>query len=125
MIQNSDQCPPRILLVTPEISYLPEAMGGGTHCVAARAGALADVSAALISALVSRGADVHVALPNYRRLFNGNVFHLHDDELRKYHQVLPDARIHLAQDRIFFYRDQICSGDHNEAVHISWHSSAK
>lgn len=119
MIRNSDQRPPRILLVTPEISYLPEAMGGGTHCVAARAGALADVSAALISALVARGADIHVALPNYRRLFNGNVFHLHDDELRKYHQVLPDARIHLAQDRIFFYRDQICSDHHNEAVHIA------
>ena len=58
---------PRILLVTPEISYLPEAMGNTEQCVAAKAGGLADVSAALISALVSLGADVHVALPNYRR----------------------------------------------------------
>ncbi len=110
---------PRILLVTPEISYLPDAMGGSAQCVAAKAGGLADVSAALISALVARGADVHVALPNYRRLFNGNIFHLHEEELRKYHEVLPDARIHLAQDRIFYYREQVYSGYHNEAMHIA------
>lgn len=111
--------PPRILLVTPEISYLPEAMGDGAPCVAAKAGGLADVSAALISALVSQGADIHVALPNYRRMFNGNIFHLHEGELRKYHEVLPDARIHLAQDRIFFYRDQVYSGYHHEAMCIA------
>lgn len=114
-----DDRPPRILLVTPEISYLPEGMGDTAQCVAARAGCLADVSAALISAMVALGADVHVALPNYRRLFNGGIFHLHDSELRKYHEVLPDARIHLAQDRIFYYRDQIYSGYHDEAMRIA------
>lgn len=119
MNQHTDSRPPRILLITPEISYLPEEMGGGARCVAAKAGGLADVSAALISALVARGADVHVALPNYRRLFNGNIFHLHEDELRKYHQVLPDARIHLAQDRIFYYRDQVYSGYHDESMRIA------
>ena len=119
MNRDSDLRSPRILLVTPEISYLPEAMGGAAQCVAAKAGGLADVSAALISALVARGADVHVALPNYRRMFNGNIFHLHEGELRNYHQVLPDARIHLAQDRIFFYRDQIHSGFNDEALRIA------
>lgn len=110
---------PRILLVTPEISYLPDSMGGVAPCVAAKAGGLADVSAALISALVSQGADIHVALPNYRRLFNGNIFHLHEEELRKYHEVLPDARIHLAQDRIFYYREQVYSGYHDESMRIA------
>jgi ADP-glucose type glycogen/starch synthase len=110
---------PRILLVTPEVSYLPEAMGDSAQCVAAKAGGLADVSAALISALVSLGADVHVSLPNYRRLFNGNIFHLHDDELRKYHEVLPDTRIHLAQDRIFYYQERVYSGYHDEAMRIA------
>jgi ADP-glucose type glycogen/starch synthase len=119
MNPTTDPQSPRILLVTPEISYLPEAMGNGAQSVAAKAGGLADVSAALISALVDRGADVHVALPNYRRLFNGNIFHLHEEELRKYHQVLPDARIHLAQDRVFYYRDQIYSGYYAEAMHIA------
>lgn len=110
---------PRILLVTPEISYLPGAMGDAAQCVAAKAGGLADVSAALISALVALGADVHVALPNYRRLFNGNIFHLHENELRKYHEVLPDARIHLAQDRIFYYREQVYSGYHDESMRLA------
>ena len=119
MNHNSHSSPPRILLVTPEISYLPEAMGGGAQCVAAKVGGLADVSAGLISALVARGADVHVALPNYRRIFNGNIFHLHEGELRKYHQVLPDARVHLAQDRLFYYQNQICNGFHDEAMRIA------
>jgi ADP-glucose type glycogen/starch synthase len=110
---------PRILLVTPEISYLPEALGDRAQCVAAKAGGLADVSASLISALVSLGADIHVALPNYRRMFNGNIFHLHESELRKYHEVLPGARIHLAEDRIFYYRDQVYSGYHDEAMRIA------
>ncbi len=119
MNDGPDDRAPRILLVTPEISYLPDAMGGQAQCVAAKAGGLADVSAALISALVSLGADVHVALPNYRRLFNGNIFHLHEEELRKYHEVLPGARIHLAEDRIFYYRDQVYSGYHDEAMRIA------
>ena len=110
---------PRILLVTPEISYLPDSMGDVAPCVAAKAGGLADVSAALISSLVSLGADIHVALPNYRRMFNGNIFHLHEAELRKYHEVLPNARIHLAQDRIFYYRDQVYSGYHEESMRIA------
>ena len=119
MNQSTDYRTPRILLVTPEISYLPGAMGEVAPCVAAKAGGLADVSAALISALVAQGADIHVALPNYRRIFNGNIFHLHESELRKYHEVLPDAHIHLAQDRIFYYRDQVYSGYHDEAMHIA------
>jgi ADP-glucose type glycogen/starch synthase len=119
MNTKTDFRTPRILLVTPEISYLPEEMGSSAQCVAAKAGGLADVSAALISALVSQGADVHVALPNYRRLFNGSIFHLHEAELRKYHEVLPDARIHLAQDRIFYYREQVYSGYHDEAMRIA------
>ncbi len=119
MNSESESRGPRILLVTPEIAYLPEAMGGGAPCVAAKAGGLADVSAALISELLDRGADIHVALPNYRRIFGENVFHLHERELRKYHEILPHTRIHLAQDRIFYYRDQVYSGYQNEAMHIS------
>jgi ADP-glucose type glycogen/starch synthase len=110
---------PRILLVTPEVSYLPESMGDAAHWVSVKAGGLADVSAALISALVKLGADVHVALPNYRLLFHGDIFHLHETELRKYHEVLPDTRIHLAQDRIFYYRQQVNGATHDETMRIA------
>ena len=61
---------PTILVVTPEITYLPDGMGNMAQRLSAKAGGMADVSASLVSALYDQGADVHVALPNYRRMFN-------------------------------------------------------
>ncbi len=110
---------PRILIVTPEITYLPQGMGNMTQRMSAKAGGLADVSASLVSALFELGADVHVALPNYRRMFQGDVFNLHDKELRKYHEVLPDSHIHLAEDRIFYYREQVYSNYSEESMRIA------
>src|SRR5512147_868785 len=98
---------PRILVVTPEITYLPTGMGNMADRMNAKAGGLADVSASLVSALFELGADVHVALPHYRRLFHIEVGRLISDELRMYKSKLPDSRIHLAEDRIFYYRDQV------------------
>jgi ADP-glucose type glycogen/starch synthase len=110
---------PRILIVTPEITYLPQGMGNMTQRMSAKAGGLADVSASLVSALFELGADVHVALPNYRRMFQGDIFSLHEKELRKYHEVLPGSNIHLAEDRIFYYRDQVYSGYSDESMNIA------
>ena len=64
---------PRILIVTPEITYLPSGMGNMANRMTAKAGGLADVSASLVSALFELGADVHVALPHYRRMFHVDV----------------------------------------------------
>jgi len=110
---------PRILIVTPEITYLPSGMGNMTQRMPAKAGGLADVSASLVSALFELGADVHVAMPNYRRMFQGDIFSLHEKELRKYHEVLPDTHIHLAEDRIFYYREQVYSNHSNESMRIA------
>lgn len=110
---------PRILIITPEITYLPSGMGNMAQRMSAKAGGLADVSASLVSALFELGADVHVALPNYRRMFQGDVFNLHEKELRKYHEVLPEAHIHLAEDRIFYYREQVYSNRSDEAMRIA------
>jgi len=110
---------PRILIVTPEITYLPQGMGNMAQRMSAKAGGLADVSASLVSALFELGADVHVAMPNYRRMFHGDVFNLHERELRKYHEVLPEAHIHLAEDRIFYYREQVYSHRACEAMKIA------
>ena len=68
--QNS----PRILIVTPEVTYLPPGMGNIANYSTAKAGGLADVSAALIGALYDQGADVHVAMPDYRNMFNIQAF---------------------------------------------------
>lgn len=110
---------PRILIVTPEITYLPAGMGNMAQRMSAKAGGLADVSASLVSALFNLGADVHVAMPNYRKLFQGDVFNLHEKELKKYHEVLPEAHIHLAEDRIFYYRDRVYSNHSAEAMRIA------
>jgi ADP-glucose type glycogen/starch synthase len=99
---------PRVLIVTPEITYLPQGMGNFN--LRAKAGGLADVSASLVSALFKLGADVHVALPHYRRMFNIDVGKLITDELRIYKRVLPDSRLHLAQDRVFYY----CTGVYSD-----------
>jgi ADP-glucose type glycogen/starch synthase len=110
---------PRILIVTPEITYLPSGMGNMAQLMSAKAGGLADVSASLVSALFELGADVHVAMPNYRRMFQGDIFSLHEKELRKYHEVLPNTHIHLAEDRIFYYREQVYSNHSNESMRIA------
>ncbi|MEO8613591.1 MAG: glycogen/starch synthase [Luteolibacter sp.] len=110
---------PRILIVTPEITYLPSGMGNMAQRMSAKAGGLADVSASLVSALFELGADVHVAMPNYRRMFQGDIFSLHEKELRKYHEVLPEAHIHLAEDRIFYYREQVYSNQNDESMRIA------
>lgn len=104
---------PCLLVVTPEITYLPHGMGNMANTLTAKAGGLADVSASLVSALYELGANVHVALPHYRQLFNVNIGHLISEELRAYKAKLPDDRIHLAEDRIFYYRGNVY-GPHEE-----------
>ena len=110
---------PRILIVTPEITYLPSGMGNMAQRLSAKAGGLADVSASLVSALFNLGADVHVAMPNYRKLFQGDVFNFHEKQLKKYHEVLPEDHIHLAEDRIFYYKDSIYSSHEEEAMRVA------
>jgi starch synthase len=110
---------PRILIVTPEITYLPKGMGNMAQRMNAKAGGLADVSASLVAALFAQDADVHVALPNYRRMFNMDVFDYVEGELRLYHSKLPKERIHLAEDRLFYYRDQVYSSYEGENPRVS------
>ena len=100
---------PRILIITPEITYLPTGMGNMTNKLSAKAGGLADVSASLVSALYELGADVHVALPHYRKMFNVDIGDFIEDELLIYKSKLPEDRIHLAEDRIFYYQENVYS----------------
>jgi len=100
---------PRILIVTPEVTYLPEAMGNMSN-YSAKAGGLADVSAALISALFDLGCDVHVALPDYRSIINGYLPDFFNRELDRIKKRLQDERIHLAEDRVFYYLTHVYSG---------------
>ena len=109
------------MIVTPEITYLPEGMGNLAGKMSAKAGGMADVSASLVAALHHLGADVHVALPHYRRMFHVETAQLVAEELRRYKSHLPDERIHLAEDRCFYYRDTVyAQGDGNLKLSLAF-----
>lgn len=113
---------PCVLIVTPEVTYLPEGMGNIANYFSAKAGGLADVSAALISKLFALGADVHVALPDYRGIFYRNIGPLHEifqKELNIYRRYLPRERLHLAEDRAFYYVHHVYSDFTQENLKIS------
>lgn len=113
---------PRILIVTPEVTYLPDGMGNMANWLSAKAGGLADVSAALVSALFDQGADVHVALPDYRAIFNdymGPLWPILRQELGIIRSSMPEERIHLAEDRNFFYLDRVYSNYEGDNLKIA------
>lgn len=87
----------RVLLVTPEISESSFLATNGKQAPCVKAGGLADVSALLFDSLTDAGADVHVALPHFRSLFepgpNGH-----------------SRRLHLCKDREFYYRKSVYDG---------------
>ncbi|MBK1792650.1 glycogen synthase [Persicirhabdus sediminis] len=117
---NSRNKRPKILVVTPEITYLPAGMGNMAQRMSAKAGGLADVSASLVSSLYKQGAAVHVGLPNYRSMFNScdvkvvGGFH---EEISK---ALPEKRIHLAEDRIFYYKKQVYTDHENHLLSLAF-----
>ena len=110
---------PTILIVTPEVTYLPEGMGNLANNLNAKAGGLADVSAALISALFENGADVHVAIPDYRSIYDGQLPPMLRNQRRLFRKTMPEDRIHLAEDRAFFYLHHVYSSYEWENSKIS------
>ena len=72
---------------------------------------MADVTAGIVTALVDLGADVHVALPNYRQVFNVDVEEFASRTLREYRSRLQGRRIHLAEDSAFYYQSSVYTGD--------------
>ena len=107
------------MIVTPEVTYLPDRMGSLANHLTAKAGGLADVSAALIKALFDQGADVHVALPDYRSIFRDHLAPFLQKELNAIRSIMPDDRIHLAQDRAFFYLNRVYSQYGGENVKLA------
>jgi starch synthase/alpha-amylase len=110
---------PRVLIVTPEVTYLPDRMGNLANYLTAKAGGLADVSAALVSALFNQGVDVHVALPDYRSIFEDRLAPFLRKERRMLRRVMPNDRVHLAEDRAFFYLNRVYSNFSDQNIHIA------
>jgi len=106
---------PRILFVIPEVAFIPE--GGKTrhNFIGARTGGFGDHLAEIISDLIHLGVDIHVAQPDYRRVFA---------ILARKEQItagikLSNDRVHLAEDRVFFYSKTTNSNSEWENIKIS------
>lgn len=94
---------PRILLVTPEVTELPEGMGNLANVVRAKGGGLADISSALVDELLRLGLDVHVALPKYERQMReyAKISQHEIDSLATSFRASGSSRIHLVRDAAF------------------------
>jgi len=91
---------PRILFVTPEISYVSRTMCMDAERLKAKAGGLADVSALLTDSLHNSDKDIHLAIPNYRHLFSRGA-----QDVNK--PLNLGERIHLARDCRFHRRNGV------------------
>ncbi|MFH1982615.1 MAG: glycogen/starch synthase [Pseudomonadota bacterium] len=110
---------PRILVVTPEITSVPQGMGPGSRSISARAGGLGDICAAQIHALYARGLDVHLAMPDYRNVFKRNTHYPSAVESLNRWRGFPKSRIHLAQDRSFYYHPKLFQTIDGENIRIA------
>jgi hypothetical protein len=109
---------PRILIVTPEIACLPEGITANASKIRIGTGPRAERAASLVSALFMHGVDVHVALPDFRRLFHTRCRCTRTGEARRYPSMCQD-RVHLAQDRHLFYWQPHASRDARETITIA------
>lgn len=110
---------PRILVVTPEVTFLPTGMGSASGTISARAGGLGDICAAHIHMLLELGVDVHLAMPNYRNLFKTNAKRVAGIDIHKHRQALPESRLHLAEDRSFYYHPRLFLSTDWENIRIA------
>jgi starch synthase/alpha-amylase len=102
-------------VVTPEVAFIPGGMRKIDGDINALKKDFTDYWADLICALFNQGVDVHVAQPDYRRILSN----LLQNKQNINCSGLPDARVHFAEDRVFFYSNPIDSNYEWENIKIS------
>jgi len=105
----------RILFVTPEVIFVPTGRGKISEWDRSCACGFSQTLLTLIGDLLEEGIDVHVAQPDYRNIFEGLAL----DKPAMTRSRLPAYRLHLAQDRIFFYANWLDSNPEWENIRIS------
>lgn len=90
---------PRILFVTPEVSFVPACSGKNSDYLNYKSGGFAGFLSNLVVDLYERGADVHITQPDYRSAFSVILQSNPHIKARR----MPKSRVHLAEDRTFFY----------------------
>jgi len=105
----------RILLITSEAVLIPQSVRGAEYYTAAPNGGFPDSIGRLIADLLDLGVDVHVAQPDYRRVFK-NVSRTMESGIAV---KIPTDRVHLTEDRAFFYSDYPDSNHQWQNINIS------
>jgi starch synthase/alpha-amylase len=106
---------PRILFITADAAFTPEWTGSRPEFIRANSEGFGDFPVKLISVLLDLAADVHVAQPDYRKIFAM----LSRNEQTNSGIKLPIDRAHLAEDRAFFYSNPVYCNSEWENIRIS------
>ncbi len=110
---------PRILLVTPEITYLPHCMGNFAGYFSAKAGGLGDISAGLYEYLCASGLEVHLAIPHYDSIFCKNLPEYLKNTFPMIKKGLCENRIHFVEDDAFRNLTRVYTADGLENTKLS------
>jgi starch synthase len=106
---------PRILIVTPEIVFVPGNKEKRSYCKKPLSAGFDAFPTDLINNLFELGADVHVALPDYRKIFDSLI----QDKRSTASSRIPGSRVYLAEDRAFFYSNPIDTNREWENLNIA------
>lgn len=105
----------KILIITPEIACIPGSRDAHSKVVTAHQWQLTGMMGALIGGLNRLGADIHVAQPDYRRIFR---FFSQNKQVTT-GQKFPADKVCLSEDRVFFYSDRLDCNREWENIRIS------
>jgi len=106
---------PRILFATPEVTFIPVGSGNHSDYINSRSEGFAGFLSNLVGDLYERGADVHITQPDYRKVFTDIIQNSCNIAVRK----MPKCRVHLTEDRTFFYANNPESNYKWENIKIS------
>jgi starch synthase len=93
--------------------------GSTSRSIFARAGGLGDICATQINALYEHGVDVHLSIPNYRNIFKARADRLAIVDIQSTTYDLLETRIHMAQDRSFYYHPKLFLNTDWDNIRIS------
>ena len=112
---SSSSAHPCILFVTPENIFSPDGSEKNTDYMPSQSNGFAEFLADLIGDLFERGADVHITQPDYRSVFAD----ISDINRMLGARKIPQTRVHLAEDRAFYYTNCPESNRQWENIRIS------
>lgn len=112
----------RVLVVTPEVSFMRHGLRPGARDITARASGLGDICAAHIHTLYEHGLDVHLAIPDYRHIFKMKAHSIPGIDIHNRQCKLPESHVHLAQDSSFYHRPKLrpTAGEENIRIALAF-----